>query len=556
MNRGRVSTQVFLCFLMMMFLMVIGGCSSGGGGSETTTPVSGESFTKGNITLKASVATSGSIKTVTVTDSEGKTVLTLNISTSTATFTFPKTSIPTIIDFQPPLSELPTDYTAKRMAIYAAGQISSSSTISSSSRKAYMNNPGCDWFPDTQCTLSCCAAHDLCYAENACTAKSFVVNFDGSFTTDCSKCNSIVMNCIAGACKGIDKNNTANNCYDTRCGKFYDCPPNYNTCGCKDICADSGITVPSTCGNGKCESEIGENTLSCPGDCVYCGNGKCDGGETPYSCPSDCGGCGTGPYECIPGSGMHYEPCLNGGVRECMSNCKFGPCMCGDNFDHVCGTCGDGTCDSGETSSSCPSDCKTCTYTYSSWSACQSNNTQTRTVVSQSPDGCTGTPVLEQSCNTPQTCTYTYSSWSACSNNTQTRTVLSSSPGGCTGTPVLSQSCTPPGGTPGAGNYTQSCTVTGTPITCCAGGTCSTVPAPPSSTYTNSYTVASGTSLSQLTSNVCSQVTAALISAGCSSWSCNNTAATSNSASFSLSCSVSSPGCTAFTVTETCTLSR
>jgi hypothetical protein len=27
MNRGRVSTQVFLCFLMMMFLMVVAGCS-------------------------------------------------------------------------------------------------------------------------------------------------------------------------------------------------------------------------------------------------------------------------------------------------------------------------------------------------------------------------------------------------------------------------------------------------------------------------------------------------------------------------------------------------
>lgn len=39
-----------------------------------------------------------------------------------------------------------------------------------------------------------------------------------------------------------------------------------------------------------------------------------------------------------------------------------------------------------------------CTYTYSNWSDCQPNGTQTRAVVSQSPNGCTGTPVLIQSC--------------------------------------------------------------------------------------------------------------------------------------------------------------
>jgi len=42
----------------------------------------------------------------------------------------------------------------------------------------------------------------------------------------------------------------------------------------------------------------------------------------------------------------------------------------------------------------------TCTFfTYSAWGACQSDNTQTRTVTSSSPSGCTGgTPILTQSC--------------------------------------------------------------------------------------------------------------------------------------------------------------
>jgi RHS repeat-associated protein len=176
-----------------------------------------------------------------------------------------------------------------------------------------------------------------------------------------------------------------------------------------------------------------------------------------------------------------------------------------------------------------------CTYTYSGWSPCQPDGTQTRTVMSSSPEGCQGTPVLSQPCSyTPpppppktmtgwgfgcrpmtinvgetsvcfwtvtysdgniedvtskaswnpgssinglqpgtvivsasyqgttlntevkisgKTCTYAYSGWSPCQpNGTQTRTVLSSSPEKCQGTPALSQSCT----------YTPSPTAPGT----------------------------------------------------------------------------------------------
>jgi parallel beta-helix repeat protein len=86
-------------------------------------------------------------------------------------------------------------------------------------------------------------------------------------------------------------------------------------------------------------------------------------------------------------------------------------------------------------------------FTYSEWSVCQPDNTQTRTVISSSPQDCTGgNPVLTQSCAyIPPTCTlFEYSAWSACQpDNTQTRTVISSSPQGCTeGNPVLTQSCT------------------------------------------------------------------------------------------------------------------
>ncbi|MBI5545761.1 MAG: hypothetical protein HY901_17875, partial [Deltaproteobacteria bacterium] len=89
----------------------------------------------------------------------------------------------------------------------------------------------------------------------------------------------------------------------------------------------------------------------------------------------------------------------------------------------------------------------TCVYTYSAWDTCPSSGTQTRTVISATPAGCTGTPVLSQPCTyvppTPVACSYTYSAWDTCqSSGTQTRTVTSPSPAGCSGTPVLSQSCT------------------------------------------------------------------------------------------------------------------
>jgi mono/diheme cytochrome c family protein len=111
--------------------------------------------------------------------------------------------------------------------------------------------------------------------------------------------------------------------------------------------------------------------------------------------------------------------------------------------------------------STTPATCSS--FTYSAWGTCSAAGTQTRTVVSSSPAGCTGgNPVLSQACTPPPvTCTsFTYSAWGACqSNSTQTRTVASSSPAGCTGgNPVLSQACTyTPPVLDGAALYTQYC---------------------------------------------------------------------------------------------------
>lgn len=96
---------------------------------------------------------------------------------------------------------------------------------------------------------------------------------------------------------------------------------------------------------------------------------------------------------------------------------------------------------------------ETCTdFTYTP-GPCLANGTQSLTVATRTPQGCTGgTPETSRSCTyspgpAPETCTsFVYSSWSGCSSDgSQTRTITSSSPSGCTGgaPDLLEQDCTP-----------------------------------------------------------------------------------------------------------------
>ncbi len=92
----------------------------------------------------------------------------------------------------------------------------------------------------------------------------------------------------------------------------------------------------------------------------------------------------------------------------------------------------------------CPVECTS--FGFSAWSECQPDNTQTRTVVSKTPEGCTTEPdpsLLTQSCTyQPPACEFTYTDWSECqSDGYQYREEISRSPEGCTGDPVLAQEC-------------------------------------------------------------------------------------------------------------------
>ena len=276
----------------LILLIQLTGCGSGGGGGGGGG--SGDTFSNGGVTLTTSISSSDTAKTVTVTDSDGDTVLTLVVTQTGLTMSAPGQTDASMT-FRQPQSGLPTDYTAQRMAMYVAGQLALSSSISSST-SARPDSPGCDWFPDTQCTLGCCADHDQCYSLNSCGATSWLWGFG---TDACDNCNDIVYDCIAAACAGVTESFTENNCYDADCDAHYDCPPDFNNCTCTDICSDTGVTVPSTCGNGQCDT--GETAENCYNDCAFgtsasqccVASGNCPS-ETPTTCPGTCCCCGVG----------------------------------------------------------------------------------------------------------------------------------------------------------------------------------------------------------------------------------------------------------------------
>jgi uncharacterized protein (TIGR03437 family) len=125
-------------------------------------------------------------------------------------------------------------------------------------------------------------------------------------------------------------------------------------------------------------------------------------------------------------------------------------------------------------------------------------------------------------------------------------------------TVVNPPSASSPTAPPSPGTYSGSCAAQTSPVTCCdpVSGVCSTAPGA-SSQGPWGFTLMPGTSLSQFTSQVCASVDAALGAAGCASFSCNYTAATSASATFAISCAPPPvPSCTGGTLTETCSATQ
>ena len=208
----------------------------------------------------------------------------------------------------------------------------------------------------------------------------------GSFTggtLSCSNCSFNTSGCTFcgdGVCNGNETTGTCSTDCSVTCIENWWCTPwSPSVCPCSDqrtrTCTDAnncGTTAdkPSEvqscnhCGNGSCDCL--ETSVNCPLDCPVvptCGDGVCNGSETCVSCASDC--CPN--WTC---NALYYDespPYCDCGCGETDPDCGSNGCVtpgCYDSTcdwcwpgDGSCSFCGNGVCDSGETSFSCLTDC-------------------------------------------------------------------------------------------------------------------------------------------------------------------------------------------------------
>ncbi|MBI3834718.1 MAG: hypothetical protein HY287_10355 [Planctomycetes bacterium] len=278
---------------------------TGGGPGQPVT------FANGGFQVSAKTVQSGGSSTTTV-DQAGQTLVEASATVDGVTMSFPtQGGSSASIVFNTPLSSQPSEFAMNRLAVFVAGQLFGVGGA------IPRDNPGCDMFPDTRCTLRCCADHDRCYAENGCTALSWLttVFLPGSFEVNaCANCNAVAAQCIVFGCASSDEGDPSTDvCFDAACGANYTCPPpnEFDCYACSSPCSNS----PSTCGNGNCE--LGETTENCASDCatglgvnVCCAqSGNCPT-ETADSCPGDCCCCGLGE---TCGDGQICRPTGGGG---------------------------------------------------------------------------------------------------------------------------------------------------------------------------------------------------------------------------------------------------
>jgi uncharacterized protein YjiK len=127
---------------------------------------------------------------------------------------------------------------------------------------------------------------------------------------------------------------------------------------CRADCAGYDVSACSVCDlDGVCDA--GENCTVCPGECVVggpvCGNDVCEtaNGEDCRSCPADCNG--------IQGGKPGKRYCCGDGDGSYPVGCGDSRCTASGNLCSAAATpvycCGDGTCQDGETATTCAVDC-------------------------------------------------------------------------------------------------------------------------------------------------------------------------------------------------------
>ncbi len=216
------------------------------------------------------------------------------------------------------------------------------------------------------CTLSCtldfsgCSDCVVC-GDGSCEAPEDCENCP----TDCPIFELPGFSCGNGLCEAGDGENCVT-CPSDCNGRQSGNPNNRFCCGfggtnpvgCSDSrCNSNGFSCTTTpagpgvstcCGDLVCESP--ESSLNCPLDCgapPACGDGTCDPGENRCSCASDCG---------LPPS-SETGLCADGIDNDCdgATDCADLDCA----LDAACSgpVCGNGTCESGESCTTCSADC-------------------------------------------------------------------------------------------------------------------------------------------------------------------------------------------------------
>jgi|GEM_PF-4414811 len=197
-----------------------------------------------------------------------------------------------------------------------------------------------------QCEGSRCSFCGDAYCDELCneTLETCPIDCGGAYcgdgtcsaTEDCLLCP---IDCPASEC-----GDSICDCPETIESCPLDCAPhecdNDGICEYGETAANCPDCLISSCGNGKCETSLGETDDSCPIDCppVVCGDGLCEikNGENAKNCPADCQRLSLkcGNKKCEPGESSENccfdcgcpkgEQCIK---NNCVSCCFIGICF-------------------------------------------------------------------------------------------------------------------------------------------------------------------------------------------------------------------------------------
>jgi hypothetical protein len=183
---------------------------------------------------------------------------------------------------------------------------------------------GCGYNVTAQCTATC--SNNVIECDEVCDGTDL-----GGASCAGEGCSGGTLACN-GTCDGFDTS-ACTGC--AQCDNDGTCELGEDCNGCPNDCV-SGTTSGAVCGNGICEAGDGENCVTCSSDC----NGRQKGKPANRFCCGDGGG--TNPLPCS-------DPACSTGGWSCTDVPTVPGSFC----------CGDLTCDSGESCSTCALDCST-----------------------------------------------------------------------------------------------------------------------------------------------------------------------------------------------------